>query len=236
MISRKANWTAVQSVIVAVLVSSLLLARTASAGDASEADRLREELRSTVMQLRELQDQQAAAKATAAPPPTASPDAAALKARLAATQARLLAAQHAASDAEAARADLDKAKADLTALQTTAAATQAELDRFKAAFNQAADQARATSAERDQLRAQLATETTIAQACLAKNQRLTAFAEGLLDRYDHITLGEKLMAREPVFGFSRVHLENIAQEREDAIRAAHCDPRVDSRPPKSAAN
>jgi capsule polysaccharide export protein KpsE/RkpR len=164
----------------------------------------------------------------------ASRDVAALKARLSATEARLRAVQHDAKDAAAARADADKAKAHLEALQTSAAVTQAELDRFKAAFNQAADQGRSFSAERDQLRSQLATETTIAQACQAKNERLTIFAEGLLDRYDHITLGEKLMAREPAIGFTRVHLENIAQEREDTIRASRCDPRVDALPAKPA--
>jgi chromosome segregation ATPase len=221
--------------MVMALMAPLWLA-TAARGEESEADKLREQLRATVLQLRELQDQQAAAKANeTAPAAPASADAAALKAKLAAAQARLRAAQRDAADAAAARADADKAKADLAALQASTASTQAELDKFKAAFSEAADQGRAVSAERDQLKLQLATETTIAQACQAKNERLTTFAEGLLDRYDHITLGEKLMAREPAIGFTRVRLENIAQEREDTIRAARCDPRVDALPPKPAA-
>jgi chromosome segregation ATPase len=232
-----ANGRGVRSVAAVVAVLPLLLAVTARADESSEADKLREQLRATVMQLRELQDQQAASKAAGSAPAPATlvgPDVAALKARLAAAQARSRAVQHDAADAAAARADADKAKADLTALQTSAAATQAELDKFKAAFNQSADQGRSIAAERDQLKSQLATETTIAQSCQAKNERLTTFAEGLLDRYNHVTLGEKLMAREPAIGFSRVHLENIAQEREDTIRAAHCDPRVDSRPVRPA--
>jgi chromosome segregation ATPase len=232
-----ANWRGARSVAAVVAVLPLLIAATARADDASEADKLREQLRATVMQLRELQDQQAAAKA-ASPTPAqstpAGPDTAALKARLAAAQLRLRAVQHDAADAAAARADADRAKADLAMLQTSAAATQAELDKFRAAFNQASDQGRSVAAERDQLKSRLATETTIAQACQAKNERLTTFAEGLLDRYDHITLGEKLMAREPAIGFTRVHLENIAQEREDTIRASHCDPRVDALPARPA--
>jgi chromosome segregation ATPase len=236
MMSGTANRRGARLVMIIAAMLPFCLAGAARADDASEADKLREELRSTVMQLRELQDQQAAAKASAtAPAPSASPDTAALRAKLAATQARLRAAQHDAAVALAARADADKAKADLAALQTSATATQAELDKFKAAFNQSADQGRTVTAERDQLKAQLAIETTIAQACQAKNERLTAFAEDLLNRYDHITLGEKLMAREPAIGFTRVHLENIAQDREDTIRAAHCDPRVDSLPARSAA-
>jgi pyruvate/2-oxoglutarate dehydrogenase complex dihydrolipoamide acyltransferase (E2) component len=232
-----ANWRGGRSIAAVGAILLLLVAAPSRADDASEADKLREQLRATVMQLRELQDQQAAAKPSASPPPpaSASPNEAALKARLSAAQARLRAAQHDAAGAAAARADADKAKADLAALQTTAAATQAELDKFKAAFNQAADQGRTVAGERDQLKSQLATETTIAQTCQAKNERLTTFAEDLLNRYDHIMLGEKLIAREPVVGFTRVHLENIAQDREDTIRAAHCDARIDALPPKSAA-
>jgi len=230
-----ANWRGARSVMIVMSILPLWLGGAARADDASEADKLREQLRATVMQLRELQDQQAAAKAASPAPATpAGPDTAALKARLAAAQSRLRAVQHDAADAAAARADADKAKADLAALQTSAAATQAELDKFKTAFNQATDQGRSIAAERDQLKSQLATESTVAQACQAKNERLTTFAEGLLDRYDHITLGEKLMAREPAIGFTRVHLENIAQEREDTIRAARCDPRVDASPAKPA--
>jgi uncharacterized protein (DUF3084 family) len=220
--------------LAALAVPLVFVAGLARAEDTTEADKLREQLRSTVMQLRELQDQQAAAKTAAAPPPAAaSPDAAALKARLASAQARLRAAQRQAGEAAADKADADKARADLAALQAQAAATQAELDKFKAAFSQASDQGRAVTAERDQLKAQLAIQTTIVQACQVKNVRLTQFAEGLLDRYNHITIGRKLMAMEPALGFTRVHLENIAQEDEDAIRAAHCDPRIDAIPPKA---
>jgi chromosome segregation ATPase len=235
MTNGTANGKGGRFVIVMAAMLPLWLGGAARADDASEADKLREQLRATVMQLRELQDQQAAAKsAPAAAPAQTSPEAAALKAKLAAAEARLRAAQRDAADAAGARADADKAKADLTALQASMAATQAELEKFKGAFSQAADQGRLVTAERDQLKSQLATETTVAQACQAKNERLTTFAEGLLDRYDHVTLGEKLMAREPVIGFTRVHLENIAQEREDTIRSARCDPRVDALPPRKA--
>ena len=209
--------------VIALVLPLAFAGGLARADDSSEADKLREQLRSTVMQLRELQDQQAAAKSTATPPPTqAGPDTAALKAKLAATQARLRAAEGRAATALAAQADADKAKADLAALQSTAAATQAELEKYRAAYNQATSEGSALAAERDQLKAQLATQTNISQACDAKNVRLTQFAESLLDRYNHVALGTRLMAREPVIGFTRVHLENIAQENEDAIRATKC--------------
>jgi len=119
-----ANWRGARSVMIVMSILPLWLGGAARADDASEADKLREQLRATVMQLRELQDQQAAAKAASPAPATpAGPDTAALKARLAAAQSRLRAVQHDAADAAAARADADKAKADLAALQTSAAAT-----------------------------------------------------------------------------------------------------------------
>lgn len=211
----------------------------ARSADTAEADRLREQLRSSVLQLRECQDQRAAAKScAAAAPPAASPatpDSAALKARLAAAQARLRAAQRDAGHAAAKKASLDKANSDLAALKAQADATQVELAKYKAAYSQAADAGRAAAADRDRLKTELTTQTTIAQICQAKNARLTVFAETLLNAYNHVSFGERLAAREPLTGFSKVRLENIAQEREDEIRAAHCDPRLDAVPPRPAA-
>lgn len=229
-----------RSCLVGIVAAIALATGTAHAADTGEADKLREQLRSSVLQLRECQDQRAAAKTAAACPaaPSATApasDTAALKARLSAAQARLRAAQRDAGAAAAMKASLDKAGADYAALKASADASQAELAKFKAAFTQAADTGRAAVAERDQLKAQLATQTTIATACQAKNDRLTTFAEGLLNAYNHVSFGQRLMVKEPFTGFTKVRLENIAQDREDDIRAARCDARIDSRPPKPAA-
>jgi hypothetical protein len=197
-----------------------------------ETARLREQLRATVLQLRELQDAQAAAAARpTAPTATAEPGSAKLKARLSADEGELKRVRRTAEDAAAARASLDKTKADYDALAAKAAADEAELDKFKAAFSQASDTARAAATERDQLQGALATQTLIASACQAKNTRLIAFAEALIDTSNRITFGQKLAARDPVLGLTRVRLENLAQEREDTVRGAKCDPRLDARPP-----
>jgi hypothetical protein len=221
----------VKSVLIACVMIPLLFASGVAGAADDEADKLREQLRSTVLQLRALQDQQAAAASKpAALAPAASGDAN-LKAKLSATEAQLKAARRQAEDATALKASLDKSKADYDALSSTNAADQAELAKYKNALAQASDAARTVSAERDRLQAQLASQTMIATVCQAKNERLIAFAEGLIDASNKVTFGQKVMAQEPLLGFTRVRLENLAQEREDTVRGARCDPRLDARPP-----
>ncbi len=135
------------------------------------------------------------------------------------------------SEVASVRAGQSKARADEAARTATAAAsadaTAAELAKYKAAYTQADDQAKALALERDQLKAQLARATTVATACEAKNERLVAFSKDLLRTYRRASFGEVVAAREPFVGLQRVRLENLAQERDDTLRAAHCDPRLD---------
>ncbi len=219
--------------LIACMLIPLMLAGLGARAADSEADRLREQLRSTVLQLRELQDQQAAGAAKPAAPLVAAPgpDSSALKARLAAVQAQLRAARRDAEAKAALTAALDKAKADYAALSASASASQAELEKYKAALAQGSDAARAATKDRDRLQAALTAQTNIASACLAKNTRLVAFAEDLLASYHKVTLGKVLKGHEPVVGFWRVRLENIAQDREDQVRANRCDARTQAAAP-----
>ncbi|MBA3812604.1 MAG: hypothetical protein H0X27_13370 [Caulobacteraceae bacterium] len=213
--------------LIASLLIPLLLAGIGARAADSEADKLREQLRATVLQLRELQDQQAAGAARPVAPLAApAPDSSALKARLSAVQAQLRAARRDAGAKAALTAALDKAKADYAALSASASASQGELEKYKAALAQASDAGRAATQDRDRLQAALATQSNTASACLAKNIRLVAFAEDLLASYHKITLGKVLKGHEPVVGFWRVRLENIAQDREDQVRANRCDART----------
>ena len=217
--------------IACALASSLLLGEPSRAAD-TEADQLREQLRSTVLQLRQLQDQMAAQSAQ---PAAAGPDSTAMKAKLDAAQSQLKAARRGAAEAAGLRAQLAKAQADNAAAASAAQAQAAELEKYKAAYNQAADAGRALTAERDRLKAQLTQTTTIAAACQAKNVKLTAFAERLLADERKVGFVQVLSAREPVLGLRRVQLENIAQDREDQVRAEHCDPQLDVRGPAKTA-
>ena len=215
-----------QALIACVAVPLIMFAAGQATAD-PETDALRQQLQQTVLQLRELQDQQAAGAAAA--PAAPAPDADG-QAKLAAARQALSAAR---GNVAALKASLSKAQADEAALTSTVSADAAELDKYKDALNQAADDNRALTNDRDHLKAELATTTNIATACQAKNDRLTAFAEDLLGAYRKVGFGDVLLDHEPVFGLRRVQLENIVQDREDAIRADHCDARLDAAPVKT---
>ena len=210
-----------RSRLVAAMLIPLILVGTAAIAD-PETDQLREQLRATVLQLRQLQDQQAAAP----PPAAAAPPAdAAAKARLGALQAQLRAARQGAARAGQLQADLDRLQAQNAALTSAHAAGAAELENIKAAYAQSVDAGQALAAERDRLKADLAKMTTVATACQAKNTRLITFTESVLDAYRKQTVGGVLARGEPFLGFAKVRLENLAQDREDTVRADRCDPR-----------
>ncbi len=216
-------------IMASVLAGLILLGGAARAAD-SETDRLREQLRATVLQLRQIQDERTAAPQTSTTP---LPDGTAKK--LAAAQAQLRAARLAAAKASQLQTTLDKAQADNATLSRSLADNAAELEKFKAGFAQAEEAGRGLTAERDVLKAQLGRTTNIATACQAKNERLTAFGESMLVAYRKLTFQSAMVAREPLLGLKRVQLETIAQEREDTVRDNHCDPRLDAAPPAKRA-
>lgn len=218
-----------RTLLIAALLAPLALASGAMAADTSEADQLREQLRATVLQLRALQDQQ-----TVASTPTATVPDADIKKKLATAEANLRLARAKAAKAAQLQADLDKAKSDNAALTATQATTSAELDKYKAAFDQASDQVRALTVARDGLAAKLTRMTAIASVCQTKNDRLTALIEDMLKTNRRAAAGFSHF-NEPFLGLARVRLENILQDREDAVRADHCDPRTDATPPRPAA-
>ena len=222
-----------QALIACALIPMILLGGQAWAADSSDAevDQLRAQLNSTVIQLRQLQDQMATTAAPpAAPAPTA--DSAALKSKLGGAQ-RALRAERAKS--AALQTSLTQAQAEQANL-TAAAAQAVELKKYQDAYAQAAAEDQDLTHQRDGLTAQLTVATNVATACQAKNAQLTQFIRGVLAADHKMTTTDVALEREPLFGFRRVQLENIAQDREDAIRADHCDTRLDSVPqPKAAA-
>ena len=217
--------------IVGLLIPFLLVCGAVRADDA-ETSRLREQLRSTVMQLRQLQDQQAGAALTPAAPAV---DDAAGKAKLAALQSQLRAARAGAARVRRLQAALDKAKADISALTAAAAQNVKDMADLKDQHGRALDQSRALAADNYRLKDQLATMTRVAAVCQTKNDRLTAFAENMLTTYGKVGFGQALASHERFLGLARVKLENIAQDREDQVRADRCNAVIDGAPPARAA-
>ena len=115
--------------LLGLALAALLMGGGAIAADTSAVDQLREQLRATVLQLRQLQDQQAVTAQPSTPPPTGD-DAK----KLAAARANLRVAKQKAADLQTA---LDKAKADNEALTAASAANAVELRKVKAALGEA---------------------------------------------------------------------------------------------------
>jgi hypothetical protein len=207
-----------RALLIAGMLAPLLMAAPAAFAD-SEADQLRAQLKATVLQLRQLQDQQASAPPPAAAAAAPSSDDAK---KLAATRAQLASARRAAAKVTLLQADLDKAEAENAALKSAAAANAAATQSLKTAFDQSQDADRALLEERGRLRTDLAAMTAYAKACQAKNTKLEAFGESMLQAYRRVSLGSVLALREPVLGLKRVQFENIEQDREDDLRENRC--------------
>ena len=196
-------------VLVAVLLS--FCAGPASAQQSLE-DRLREQLRSTVAQLRELQDREATLQAQKA----------------AAEQER----DTARKELEAMRAQLAAAKGNTR----ERAALQQTVAQYRSAAQQATTAAQQKEAARAELETQLAARSAILDACMAKNTQLYHVGLEILDAYQKFDLGDALGANEPFIKIHRVDLENIAQNYGDQLYDGQFDPRSVQTPPPGAAS
>ena len=197
----------------------------------SEADRLRDQLRQTVLQLRELQDNQAASTAQQS---DAAQQRDALKKELDAAKAKLRSGGGGRQVRDL-QAKLAVAKASADQVSQAAQLTQAQLTQYKDAYGKAADQVRDLTAERDRLQASLTKQNTILASCQAKNVQLYVLSHQILEAYAKVGLGSVLITREPFLGFKRVQLENAVQRDEDKLYDAQCDLTPPPAPPAPAA-
>jgi chromosome segregation ATPase len=168
-------------------------------------DRLRDQLRSTLNELHQLQDQQAALQAQKA---AAGQERDAFKAQLAKAQAQLA---HAGESAAA--------KAQAQALTT-------EVAQYKAAAEQANGTAQQVQADRDKLQTTLADAQKQLGACAEKNAKLLKLGNEILDAYQQFDVGEAISANEPFISIHRVELENMAQDFDDRLHEGKFAPHV----------
>lgn len=119
------------------------------------------------------------------------------------------------------RAVIDKTvadlKAQLAAREAEFAQSRAAAEKWEASQKEAA--ALATAKETD--RAKLAAEVAVLQRLVAdreaKNVALYKLAHEILTRYEKFSLGEALAAREPFVGATRTKLENLVQDYQDKL-------------------
>lgn len=173
----------------------------------SVEDKLREQLRATVTQLRQIQDDQAALQAQKA---AAEQERDALKAQLAAAKAQLA---HVPPRNNGPSPEIE-----------------AELAKYKAAYAQVAGNVQQVQTAHDKLQTDLATSQNLLSACETKNNHFVVLSREILASYESFDFRDALGVNEPLIGIERVELENLAQDYDDRIGNEKFDPRT-VRPP-----
>ena len=165
----------------------------------SEADRLREALRSSTAQVRQLEDQRAALQARVA---AADREKAAAKAQVDAAKAevRQVEKQH--------REAVDEFNKRLAERDET-------LEKWKTAYEEAATVARTKDAERAKFEGEANAYKASTKSCVAKNDAMFKAGQELLQRYQSVTIGDIMVAHEPMFGLRRVEIQNAIQDTKD---------------------
>jgi chromosome segregation ATPase len=183
------------------LIVSFAAVLSTTARAESEADRLREALRSATGQVRTLEDQRAAlqAKATAAEQE---------RDRLR-KQNETLRAQ--IKEAEQAYRQAVKDFNDRIAERDDA------LEKWKSAYAEAATVARAKDAERAKFLGEATALKASNKACEAKNTQLVKVGNDIVTQYEAMNPFEKILDHEPVFGLKRVEHQNTVQDLRDKV-------------------
>ncbi|HTT83937.1 MAG TPA: hypothetical protein VMF67_10685 [Rhizomicrobium sp.] len=185
-----------------VLLAVNLLAAPTDAQ--SLEDRLRDQLRSEMNQVQQLQDQQASLEAAKAAAEKERDD---LKAQLAAARAQLAARPRRSA------ADVQK-EADLAA----------QVTQYKDAATQAAGTLQQAQSDRDTAKKALDDVQKKLGVCEDKNAKLFKTGNDILDAYEKFNLGDAIGANEPLIAIKRVELENEAQGFDDRLYEGKYNP------------
>jgi len=180
-------------------VCATMLSQAAHAD--SDADRLREALRSTTAQLRQLEDERTALQAKVA---GFDRERAAAKAQVDAAKAEVREIRKEQREA------VEEFNKRLTERDET-------LEKWKAAYEQAATVARSKDAERAKFEGEANTYKASTKGCVAKNGQLLKAGHELLQRYQEVTIGDMILGREPVVGLRRVEIQNTIQDTRDKM-------------------
>lgn len=181
------------SICLALLLSVLVPCARAAEGD----DKLREQLRSTMIQLRTAQNERAALQASQTEN----------EAKVKTLTSQLEACTKQGSAAEKTLAE-----------QTGQLATLREaVEKWESAYQQVTQVATAKESERAKAAAQLIELKRVVADREAKNRALFNTANEILTRYERFSLGDALAAKEPFTGLTRVKLENLVQGYEDKL-------------------
>jgi len=165
----------------------------------SDADRLRDALRAATVQVRQLEDQRAALQAKVA---DADREKAAAKAQVDAAKAEV-------------RQTEKQYKEAVDEFNKRLAERDESLEKWKTAYEEAATVARNKDAERAKFEGEANTYKASTKSCVTKNGLMLKAGKELLHRYQAVTIGDTIVAREPVIGFRRVEIQNVIQDSQD---------------------
>ena len=181
-----------------IVIATATLVATGARAD-SETDKLREALRSATMQTRALEDQRAG-----------------LQARIAEAERATAAAK---AEAAAAKAQVKKIEKEhreaVEEFNQRLAERDEALEKWKTAYEEAATVARDKDAERAKFEGEANTYKASTKSCVSKNGALVKAGQDLVQRYRAVTIGDTLVAHEPVLQFRRVEVQNQLQSDED---------------------
>jgi chromosome segregation ATPase len=187
------------------------------AADTSDSDegRLREVLRSTMLQLRDAQTDLANLQSAQA---GQADDKKALQEQLA------LLKKHGEEDRAAAQREIDSSKAKLDQQGEEIARLQEALAQWKAAAEKANAEARSAEAQcAKQSTGAIVLERRV-EDLEAKNAALERIGNEILTRYEKFSLGEQFLAKEPFIGRTRVEIENLVQDYDDKLLDQRANP------------
>ncbi len=167
----------------------------------TEADRLREALRSATAQTRQLEDERTA-----------------LQAKLADADREKAAAR---AQVDAARAEVRQVRKEqreaIEEFNKRLAERDETLEKWRAAYEEAATVARTKDAERAKFEGEATAYKASTKSCVTKNGQMLKAGSELLHRYQDVTIGDTIVAREPALGLRRVEIQNVIQDTRDKI-------------------
>jgi chromosome segregation ATPase len=187
--------------IVILALSSIVVLTPMNANAESETDRLREALRSATAQTRALEDQRFALQ---------------VKVSEADRDKALLKTQLDASKAQVAQVEKDYRQA-VQEFNTRLDERNQTLEKWKDAYDEAATVARTKDAERAKFEGESKSYKASTKACTVKNVQLVKVGRELLARYEGVSFGDMVVAREPLLAFRRVEIQNFLQDYGDKI-------------------
>ena len=217
-----------QCALLALSLILLALTQLTHAADqpASAETRLREMLRTTILQLRAAETERAALQAAQAE--------SAAKEKALTEQVEALTKQSAA-DKDAADKAITDLKAKVADQDTQITQLKDALEKWKEGYAKAADIANAKEAERAKLASQVILLDRKVADRETKNAELFRIGSEILRRYERFGLGDALAAREPFVGIARVKLENQVQDYQDKLLDQKIKPgQPPSSPPPSS--